>query len=70
MAAHEQHDQGVVLTRDVARGRLAEGRRAFAVPSRRFAAVLVDQPPLGGLEEPGARIRRDPVARPVRGGRE
>jgi hypothetical protein len=34
------------------------------------ASPLVDHPPLGGLNQPAARLRRNTVSRPVHGGRE
>ena len=70
MAAHEQHDQRVVPIRDLRRRRLLQRRQALAVPPGPFAAPLVDQPPLGGLDQPAARLRRNTVSRPVQGGRE
>ena len=52
-------------------------RAAPAAPSRLsrcrrdcVASPLVDQPPLGGLDQPAARLLRNAVSRPVHGGRE
>ena len=42
----------------------------FPVPAGLLAAPLVDQPPLGGLDQPATRAGRDAVPRPVHGRRE
>src|SRR6185503_12423316 len=65
MAAEEQHEQRVVLVRDVALPRL-ERRRALPLPPRPLAAHVIDQAPLGRLDEPAARLLRDAVPRPAR----
>jgi hypothetical protein len=69
VAAHEQHDQAVVLIGNLSRGPL-ERRQFLALPAGPFAPPLVDQAEAGGPQQPTAWIRRDPVARPVLGGRE
>ena len=70
MAAHEQHDEGVVLIGDVGRGRLLSNRSRLALSPRPFAAVVVDQPPRGGLGQPGPRVLRHAVPGPPQGGRD
>jgi hypothetical protein len=51
-------------------GVLLKQREALARPTRPVASPLVDHPPRGGPNQPGARLRGDPVARPVHGCRE
>ena len=69
MAAHEEHDQGVVPVRDLRRRRLLR-RDALATPARLLAPPLVDQPALGGLQQPAAWALGNPVPRPVLSGSE
>ena len=70
MAAHEQHGQRVVLVRHLEAGRLPQGGDRLPVPAGLLAPPLVDQPSLGGLDQPAARAGRDAVPRPVHGRRE
>jgi len=65
VTAHEEDDERVVLVRDL-RGRLLRG--GLALPACVLAAVVVDQPPLGRLDQPAARLLRNAVPRPVLGG--
>ena len=71
MAAHEQHDERVVLDRRPRSSAASSARdEALPVSSRPLAPPLVDQPPFGGLHQPAIRVLRDAVSRPVHGGRE
>src|SRR6266545_7369276 len=70
MAAHEQHDQRVVLGGDRWRRWLLQRRKALPVFPGPFTSPLVDHPPLGGLNQPAARLLRNAVSRPTQGGRE
>ena len=63
MAAHEQHDQRVVLVGDLARGGSCSAARLSRSLRDRSLRQLVDQPPLGGLDQPAARLR--PERRPA-----
>src|SRR5512133_2052502 len=70
MAAHEQHEQRVVLVGDCSRRDLLQRGKALSVRACAFTAPLVDHPPLGGLKQPGPRLRGNTVLRPVQRGRE
>ena len=50
--------------------RLPQGGDRLPVPAGLLAPPLVDQPPLGGLDQPATRAGRDAVPRPVHGRRE
>ena len=65
MAAHEQHRQRVVLVRYLAAWRLPQCSDRLPVLAGAIATPLVDQPPLGGLDQPAAGTLRDAVPRPV-----
>jgi hypothetical protein len=56
MAAHEQHEQRVVLVRDFRRRRGLLQRDALTTSPGSVGAQLVDQPALGGLKQPAARL--------------
>jgi hypothetical protein len=70
VAAHEQDRQRVVEVRHPLTARFLRRRGRLPRASRPLAAVLVDQPPLGGLNKPPARIFRDAFLRPTLRGRE
>jgi hypothetical protein len=71
MTAHEQQHQCVVPLRRLGAGQLAQRGGFLPAPPRLVAAVLVGQPPHGGLDEPTARVVRQPLGRPVhRGGQQ
>ena len=70
VAAHEQHGQRVVLVRDLPARRLLQGGDRLPVLAGLLAPPLVDQPPLGRLDQPAARAGRDAVPRPVHRRRE
>jgi hypothetical protein len=65
MAAHEQHGQRVVLIGHLSRRRFPQRGQVFPVSPRPLAAPLIDQPPLGRLDQPAARLLRNAVPRPV-----
>ena len=72
MAAQEEEHEGVVVGDGALvpgdRGRLAGDQ--LALRAGRLAAAMVDEPALGGRQEPAVGRRRDAVARPVIGGGE
>jgi hypothetical protein len=70
MAAHEQHEQGVVLIGDPSFRCVLRRRQSLPISAGSVAPPLVDQPPRGGLEEPAARLLRNPVSRPALGRRD
>ena len=70
VAAHEQDGQRVVLRRHLTAGLLLQGGGRFPVPTGLLAPPLVDQPPLGDLDQPATRAGRDAVSGPVHGRRE
>ena len=67
MAAHEQHEQAVVLIGDLNRVVLQRGL-SLPVSAGAFASPLVDEATRGSLEEPAARLGRNSVPRPALGG--
>jgi hypothetical protein len=66
VAAHVQDGQGVVLIRNLRRRRI-DGRQRLPIAARPLASSLVDQAQAGGPKQPAARVRRNPVTRPVLG---
>ena len=68
MAAHEQHDQRVVLVGDLGRYRLLQRSQGLPLPPRLLASQLIEQPALAGLDELAARLCGNTFARPMVGG--